>query len=260
MPADLGRVDPGLGGEQVHRPLDGGGGLGPPGAPVGADRRGVGDDRRWPTPRPAGMRVRARRHQDRQRRQERRRSAGRRRCPAGSRSGRRGRCRPCVPPIVILCCCARPWVIAEQVLRTGLATSGLGRPSSPATQATTTACSASAPNFAPNAPPTSGVMIRIIFAARRRAGPASAALGALRALVGDPGRRAARPRPRRRRPSGTPSGPRRPAGCWMASLTTTSHPSNRSGCASPRIAERADHVGAGRRGTAGACRRPARRS
>src|SRR5207244_1467827 len=42
-PPDLGRVHADLGGEQVDGALDGGRGLRPPGAPVGVDRRGVGD-------------------------------------------------------------------------------------------------------------------------------------------------------------------------------------------------------------------------
>jgi hypothetical protein len=42
-PTDLGRVHADLGGEQVDRALDGRGGLGSPGAAVGADRGGVGE-------------------------------------------------------------------------------------------------------------------------------------------------------------------------------------------------------------------------
>jgi hypothetical protein len=45
LAADLGGVHADLGGEHVHRPLDGGGGLGAAGAAVGDGGRGVGDDR-----------------------------------------------------------------------------------------------------------------------------------------------------------------------------------------------------------------------
>jgi hypothetical protein len=43
--ADLGGVHADLGGEEVHGPLDGRGGLGPAGAAVGDGGRGVGDHR-----------------------------------------------------------------------------------------------------------------------------------------------------------------------------------------------------------------------
>ncbi len=60
--------------------------------------------------------------------------------------------------MVIVWRCARPWVIP---IRFSLRVSAqrAGRPSRRATQQTT-ACSGSAPNLAPNAPPTSGVTIR----------------------------------------------------------------------------------------------------
>ena len=58
-----------------------------------------------------------------------------------------------------VCCCARPWVIAMRFSYL-VSVHRAGRPSRLATQATT-ACSGSAPNFAPNAPPTSGVITRI---------------------------------------------------------------------------------------------------
>ena len=60
--------------------------------------------------------------------------------------------------MVTVCCCARPWVIAIRFSYL-VSVHRAGRPSSRATQATM-ACSGSAPNFAPNAPPTSGVMMR----------------------------------------------------------------------------------------------------
>ena len=44
-PPHLGRIHPDLGREEVHGPLDGGGGLGAPGAPVGDGGRGVGGHR-----------------------------------------------------------------------------------------------------------------------------------------------------------------------------------------------------------------------
>ena len=54
--------------------------------------------------------------------------------------------------------CARPWVIPTMFsLRVSIQRAG--RPSRRATQQTS-ACSGSAPNLAPNAPPTSGVMTR----------------------------------------------------------------------------------------------------
>ncbi len=53
---------------------------------------------------------------------------------------------------------ARPWVIPTR-FSFRLSAHRAGRPSCRATQHTS-ACSGSAPNFAPNAPPTSGVMIR----------------------------------------------------------------------------------------------------
>ena len=70
LAAHLRRVDPGRVGEQVHRPVDRGGGLGAAGPPVGADRRGVGRHRAGPRLGPRDV-VRAGRHQDRQHRQER---------------------------------------------------------------------------------------------------------------------------------------------------------------------------------------------
>ena len=63
-----------------------------------------------------------------------------------------------LPPMVTFWICARPWVMPTRFsLRVSVQRAG--RPSSLATQQTT-ACSGSAPNLAPNAPPTSGVMIR----------------------------------------------------------------------------------------------------
>ena len=60
--------------------------------------------------------------------------------------------------MVIVWRCARPWVMPTRFsLR--VSAQRAGRPSRRATQQTT-ACSGSAPNLAPNAPPTSGVMIR----------------------------------------------------------------------------------------------------
>jgi hypothetical protein len=131
---------------------------------------------------------------------------------------------------------ARPWVIPTR-FSFRVSVQRAGRPSRRATQHTT-ACSGSAPNLAPNAPPTSGVMIRI-RPGRSRACPASAALGTLRALVGDPRRQpAVRPPGARPRP-GSPSGPARPAG-WRSSgrppprSRRTGRPSSASG--SPKVA------------------------
>ena len=67
-----------------------------------------------------------------------------------------------LPPIVTVCRCARPCVIPTRFSPRASAQRA-GRPTCRATQHTT-ACSGSAPNFAPKAPPTSGVMIRIVEA------------------------------------------------------------------------------------------------
>ena len=70
LAAHFGRVQAGLGGEQVHRPLHRRGGLRPARAAVGADRRGVRHHRRRHRL-GAGDGVGPGRHQDRQGRQER---------------------------------------------------------------------------------------------------------------------------------------------------------------------------------------------
>ena len=61
--------------------------------------------------------------------------------------------------MVIVWRCARPWVMPI-MFSLRVSAQRAGRPSRRATQQTT-ACSGSAPNLAPNAPPTSGVMTRI---------------------------------------------------------------------------------------------------
>ena len=77
------------------------------------------------------------------------------------------------PPIVTVWTWARPWVIASR-FSYRVSVQRAGRPSARATQATA-ACSGSAPNFAPNAPPTSGVITRI----RSRSRPSILASAAL---------------------------------------------------------------------------------
>ncbi len=77
------------------------------------------------------------------------------------------------PPIVTVWTWARPWVIASR-FSYRLSFQRAGRPSTPATQPTA-ACSGSAPNLAPNAPPTSGVITRT----RSRSTPSNRASVAL---------------------------------------------------------------------------------
>ena len=78
---------------------------------------------------------------------------------------------------------ARPWAIAEHVLRAGLdpAHRPAELPGEPRRRAT---YSGSAPNFAPNPPPTSGVMTRTWRRASRPRHSAIASRAALGALVG----------------------------------------------------------------------------
>ena len=104
------------------------------------------------------------------------------------------------------------------------APAGPGRARPPAT----TACSGSAPNFAPNAPPTSGVITRSAAASRpsipcRRSAccPARPGWAARRS--------AGRPRPRRPRRPGPPAAPTATRWLSISWVTTTSQPANASG-------------------------------
>ena len=130
---------------------------------------------------------------------------------------------------------ARPWVIPIR-FSFRVSAQRAGRPSCRATQQTT-ACSGSAPNLAPNAPPTSGVMIRrldgsIASIAARTLRVSWAPWFGIQAVS-------------------RPSSPQAAAAArvsigagatrWltMVRLTTTSQPSNRSGwsaAASPKVA------------------------
>ena len=91
------------------------------------------------------------------------------------------------PPIVIVCRWARPCVMAIRFSYL-VSVHRTGRPSCLAIQQTMM-CSGSAPNLAPNAPPTSGVMTRTSRLDAEM--PGDGAFCALGALVGDPGDQAA---------------------------------------------------------------------
>ena len=137
--------------------------------------------------------------------------------------------------MVIVWRCARPCVIAI-MFSFRVSAQRAGRRSCRATQQTT-ACSGSAPNLAPNAPPTSGVMIR-----RLDGSMASIAASAPRVpwapwfgiqAVSRPSS------PQAAAAARVSIGAGATRWLMMVRLTTTSHPSNRSGRsadASPKVA------------------------
>ena len=111
----------------------------------------------------------------------------------------------------------------------------VGRASCPAIQQVI-ACSASAPNFAPNAPPTSGVMIRT-SSGLRPSRPMIAPLVPCAPWLGI--QAVSRPSsPQEAAAERDSIGAAATRRFWMISLTTTSHPANRSGslpAASPNV-------------------------
>ena len=130
-----------------------------------------------------------------------------------------------MPPIVTFCSCARPCGITSRFSFL-VSDQRTGRPSCFAIQQIT-ACSESAPNLAPNAPPTSGVMIRTSSGLRPRM-PTRAPLVPCAPWFGI--QAVSRPSsPQTAAPDRLSIGAGATRWFWMTSETTTSHPSNRSG-------------------------------
>jgi hypothetical protein len=140
-----------------------------------------------------------------------------------------------LPPMVIFWTCARPWVMPTRFsLRVSVQRAG--RPSSRATQQTT-ACSGSAPNLAPNAPPTSGVMIRSPAGSRPSIAASAPRVPCAPWFGIQAVRRPSAPQAAAAARTSIGAGATR----WLTIVreTTTSHPSNRAGsraAASPMVA------------------------
>ena len=128
------------------------------------------------------------------------------------------------PPIVTVWRWARPWVIPTRFSFL-VSAQRAGRPSRLATQHTS-ACSGSAPNLAPNAPPTSRVMTRIASGSIPSM-PASALLVPCAPWLGI--HAVSRPSASHRAAAARVSiGAGATRWLRMVRETTTSHPSNRS--------------------------------
>ena len=220
--AHLGRVHADLGGEQVHRPLDGRRGLGASGAAVGRDRRRVGDEHAGPRLHPLDV-VHGGRHHAREHRQH------------GAEAGVGARVLEDVEAVGADVAVA---VAADRdrlplgaalhhpghVLRAGLA-HRTGRPTCLASQATS-ANSGSAPILAPKPPPTSGVITRSCSASMPSQ-PATSLAGVLRVLVEH--QRVSRPSsPHAAAAARVSSGAAASRWLTISRVTTTSQPSKRS--------------------------------